>query len=1765
MMLTMIAISLMCFTSIVRAATLSLVWNPNQESDLMGYKIYYSLQSNDRYSSVDVGKVTEYTLEDLNANETYYICLTAYDQNGNESYYSDEIALLVQDNDKPQVVNVTCHTVDMIKVVFDETISISTSEITANYQIDNGIVVTRAERQNDHRTIHLYTNMHANGTYNLTVTGVRDSALVPNQMDSRVIEYTWNGNDDIAPTVVSVKLIMEDMVEILFSEAMDPGSVRNVFNYLIDPEVTRSDISLDPTFTKVRITTGIHDLSQEYTMTIRNVSDGFNQITTVQIPYSWESSDVTAPTLIAAQAVDASTVDVQFSEELNKETAENSSNYSINNDVSVNNAVLNQDNVTVRLTTSAHTGGQFTVQVSGVGDDATPTNTITSAHLDYDYEAPDNTRPTVESVTVEASNLIKAAFSEPVTEASAQNVSNYGFVPSVTVENITLDASGLYVLLQVVPLESASYRLTLNNIQDRASSNNTIAANTYSDFSYSSPDVTAPEILTVNTHGANLVEVIFSESVERTSAETITNYAFSSSVTISNAALVGDNLDRVYLTVSNLTAGVSYILSVNQITDRASSANVIISGTEAACEYTIEDYAAPKMLDVDLIGTAYLKITFDEPLEQVHAENINNYSISSNIQIINATLDASYHSVFLQTADHQPGETYQVSAMNLEDRANPANVMGQGNSLTYECLSIDNTRPALKRAESHGARTVEILFTEPLDPASALNAANYQIDNGITINSVSLSDAQTAVFLETSTHMRGEYIITISGVTDASNAHNMIISSSQVAYTYTPKDGIAPLFIEANFLNPNTVELLFSEPLHRNSAETESNYTINKSISIDKAELNYDGNKVILSTSKHLPGNYKITVSNVKDASAAGNTIDGNVEKTYTYETVDNVPPTIFSVVLNEGNRLSVTFNEALDTLSACESTNYKINNGIQVQSAILTASQNMVILITSEHVAGDYQLTVNGVCDGSASKNPIAAYEQRSFSWNPPDKVKPRLDNVELLNNTTITLTFSEALNQADVENIANYQISPAVMINEAALLAGLNKVRLETSAHEPGDYTITVTNIKDLAFNPNTIGSANQKNYSYIPPDTEAPTLVSAQLGSSPSILKLYFNESLSREAAQNEANYVISAGVEVIEANLTGNNDDVVFLETSTHQISIDYTITVSNLSDRAPVANQMSTPATFNYRFTPPDKEGPKMLAAKLLSGNQLEISFDEQLDKASAEDRSNYKIESGIEIQNITLDPQSRMRVKLETTAHMPGLPYTVYAVNIRDRAPSPNPMAAGQSIPYSYNNVSGSSVDNIAPSIARIDLISNTSIDVIFSEIVDKQTSENKNNYKIEGLTIKSAILDTHAVRVHLTTSLHTDGVDYSLNINNIKDAASNTMSTKEIVYFVQSGIGLSGLNQAGYDMCSFAAGNTCYSDRNYTMTQVPTVLTGSIQIKTANDDKTNSDENFLSFELSGEASIYIAYDQHIQELPSWMNDWKLTGEQIISSRSGVYLVYSKEYHAGRVTLGGNASSVDDNMYLAFVKPLLGSRSIVGSMSKAMYCVDRLSVGDALYLDREYTLATLPEALEDLLWIKTMNDDKTNQSENFLEFDLNNKATLYLAYDAAIENLPTWMDDFDRTILKIVDSRGVAFDVYARDYKAGHIVLGGNQGASDDNMYMILLEPEAVDTNDAGNSTPGDFNIFQNYPNPFNPKTTIRFMVENSGHVKLAVYNVMGQLVKVLVDGEVAEEMLQVVEWDGTDRNGVEVASGMYFYRLEQGQFAKCNRMILMR
>lgn len=108
-------------------------------------------------------------------------------------------------------------------------------------------------------------------------------------------------------------------------------------------------------------------------------------------------------------------------------------------------------------------------------------------------------------------------------------------------------------------------------------------------------------------------------------------------------------------------------------------------------------------------------------------------------------------------------------------------------------------------------------------------------------------------------------------------------------------------------------------------------------------------------------------------------------------------------------------------------------------------------------------------------------------------------------------------------------------------------------------------------------------------------------------------------------------------------------------------------------------------------------------------------------------------------------------------------------------------------------------------------------------------------------------------------------------------------------------------------------------------------------------------------------------------------------------------------------------------------------------------------------------------------------------------------------------------------------------------------------------------DPHAASPVETINPQPDQYELSKNYPNPFNPDTSIEFYLPKAERVTLSIYDLNGRLIKTLINNKTYSQGKHIIRWDGTDRFGNKVSSGMYFYNFNAGTFQKTESMIMVK
>lgn len=183
-------------------------------------------------------------------------------------------------------------------------------------------------------------------------------------------------------------------------------------------------------------------------------------------------------------------------------------------------------------------------------------------------------------------------------------------------------------------------------------------------------------------------------------------------------------------------------------------------------------------------------------------------------------------------------------------------------------------------------------------------------------------------------------------------------------------------------------------------------------------------------------------------------------------------------------------------------------------------------------------------------------------------------------------------------------------------------------------------------------------------------------------------------------------------------------------------------------------------------------------------------------------------------------------------------------------------------------------------------------------------------------------------------------------------------------------------------------------------------------------------------------------------------------------------------------------------------------------------------------------------------------DDYSNNEDGFVIELKNAHDSNWTVLDSVSQNTTS----FDLSGMNLSDS--VMFRVYA--YR-GVFRSDYSESISSSALSSVMNDKQNLSDNSDRVVTPDQFELLPNYPNPFNPTTTIPFTLDKMSEVSLSIYNIRGQKIRSLVNGEAYSDGYYEMMWDGRDENNQAVSSDVYFACLETEGFRSMRKITLMR
>lgn len=442
-----------------------------------------------------------------------------------------------------------------------------------------------------------------------------------------------------APELKKVTGKDTDRVELEFDKALDFATATDVANYEIKG-VTIAKAALNSDRTKVTLTTEGLAASKTYTVKVTGIKSVDGAVLKTASKSFYSKSDKSAPKIEKAESMTYTRVLVKFNEELDKESAENIDNYTIDK-LTVEKAELVEDpdeeeDRWVELTTSAQKGGtSYTVKVKGVKDTSVLGNEITrEISARFSGKAADKTGPTVKSTEVLNRNRVLVEFNDAsrLDFATVQDSANYEFNKDVSVEKAELipdyKADTKAVVLTVSDMaDKTTYKLTITGVTDEYGNEIKKAEKS---INYKNDRLDASRITSVVGKSKTKIDVKFSKYLDPVTAKDVANYSLNKDIGTPVAAKVSDDLKKVTLTVNELTEGVTYKVTVNGVVDLAG--NTLKTNASFVALTTENDIEAPEVEDITVVNRKIMKVTFSEPIRIKNANDTLVSGITAKIK-----------------------------------------------------------------------------------------------------------------------------------------------------------------------------------------------------------------------------------------------------------------------------------------------------------------------------------------------------------------------------------------------------------------------------------------------------------------------------------------------------------------------------------------------------------------------------------------------------------------------------------------------------------------------------------------------------------------------------------------------------------------------------------------------------------------------------------------------------------------------------------------------------------------------------------------------------------------------------------------------------------------------------------------------------------------------------------------------------------------------------------------------------------------------------
>jgi aBig family protein len=593
-------------------------------------------------------------------------------------------------------------------------------------------------------------------------------------------------------------------------------------------------------------------------------------------------------------------------------------------------------------------------------------------------------------------------------------------------------------------------------------------------------DASELKVASVSAISNTKIQVKLEDAVEAVDAGSfeVTEKNSDEELEVINATVEGK---VVVVETEAMKAGAAYTLTANEVSKNFTAIK--------------ENKSAPAISKVECTDNNVVTVTFKAMVDEEIAEDINNYSISNDVEVISAKISSDRKSVELSTSDlGKRGRRYTLTVENVANIDGKAMTSKATKSFSSKSYTKVPKVTSVRLINTKNNEMLKVEFNSPdhsISKESAENLDNYLID-GLDILSAELSgksEEDNVVYLTTEPQKVQNYYLEVSNISDTSVSENTMTKTQKIRFRGGQSDKSAPSVLTKSNDRPvsisNTkIQIKFSEhnKLDLSTITDVDNYSFNKDLIVEDATIEEDDNTnakdnnvktVILTTSPQKKGEtYKYTIKGIADE--YGNTMKRSATGYVRGLEYDEVPPYVKGIKAKDLKTIEITFKECkLEAASAKDPTNYEIYDGDdRIGTALKTkivdedpVNQEAIVEVTFETLKANtnYTVKMNGIADitGNELSDVKADVTTPADS---SDVTAPEILYTEARSNKEVIVHFDEPV---EIDSIADveFKVCPKgksniyTTLRAKVLYDDTNLLLVPDEKLEDANYTIEKT----------------------------------------------------------------------------------------------------------------------------------------------------------------------------------------------------------------------------------------------------------------------------------------------------------------------------------------------------------------------------------------------------------------------------------------------------------------------------------------------------------------------------------------------------------------------------------------------------------------------------------------------------------------------------------------------------------------------------------